>query len=165
MRLSARQCGPDSVGCAELMEAWSHDADLGRHRWRLGVGATYQLLGTLSWNCFDDPLAIERLLLRSLRKTEMAKHDPRRQPTSPEKLTPIERTIDGRTFRGGWRVVDNQMQVTLQGYDQIERGDVDRVDPESLAGIMFSTLINHFLTRERQVKKAEATAAAEKKKS
>jgi len=95
----------------------------------------------------------------------MAKHDPRQQPRGPEPWTAIERVIDGRTFRGQWRVIDNQLQVTLQGYDSVERGDVDRSDPLTLAGIMFSTLISHMRTKEeRAAKEAEAQAKAPEEK-
>lgn len=79
-----------------------------------------------------------------------------KQPAGPEPWTPIESDIDGRIFRGRYRVVDNQMQVTLEGYDAIERGDVDRTPPEGLARIMFGTLIGKLKHQER--------AAAEAKK-
>jgi hypothetical protein len=97
------------------------------------------------------------------RTDEMAKHDPTQQPRGPDPWTPIAREIDGRSFRGQWRIIDNQLQVTLQGYDSVERGDVDRSDPLALAGIMFSTLINHLLLQERRAAEEAAKKKAKKR--
>jgi hypothetical protein len=84
------------------------------------------------------------------RENAMAKQK-RWPPPPPPPDVPIERGAGGKTYKGHYSVSREENKVTAYLGGRSKFADIDRSDPDALAGILFAELIQ--AQRQRETKK------------